>query len=504
MKKVRVAVFIILIILLMACQPSVDVPLTATSTPKPTNTLIPPTATITPFPPLDEEGPYLILENFSEKEIIIYDGDGIGRKNIELPKDSHTGLFFPYSISPNGEWMAFFTGSIGLVDGFKENLPVTIKLLNLRNNKIVEITNIVAEGYQEKLEKVIDALKAQFPNYFQSDSDIDLSGAITSTFPWGIYSVKWSPNSRYIAFAGQIDDVSSDVYIYDIEGDEIKRVNDDIQNVSNISWSPNSEYVILYNQMPDHLLYGSTSMHFIKLSDILVKNPKSLWQDTWGGIVDWLSEDTLLMTGGTHTAGNSQLLTLNIETGKTKVFWDELYGETAIDHQNSIIAMTTTYYNPPENPGIYFIGFEGKNDLVFNGYYYNIVFRGGEKYRFLALEYPSKNNEMLKSLALDGTTKQLSYLENYKTSISPDYSWLIVYNNEEIDLYDENDDFVANLEISGVIDITWRLDSKGFFYSTGKDFYYFDMQERGSNFVDTCITENCFFHFDERYSIWVP
>lgn len=505
MKKVRETVFIILIILLMACQPSVDVPLTATSTPKPTNTIIPPTATITPFPPLDEEGPYLLKKN-SEKEIVIYDGNGAGRKYIELPRDAHSGLVFLNSVSPNGEWMVFFTGSIGLVDGFKESLPVTIKLLNLKNKNVIEITDIVTEDYQEKIEKVVDGLKIKFPSYFQyaDDYDIDFGEVIPSGFPWGIYSVKWSPDSRYLAFAGQIDGVSSDVYIYDLERNEIKRLNDDIQNVSSIGWSPNGEYVILSNQAPDYFLHGGTSLHFIKLNDAVIKDPKSLWDKTWGGIVDWLSYDTLLMTVGTHTAGNSQLLTLNIETGKTKVFWDELYGETAIDHQNSIIAMTTTYYNPPENPGIYLFDFEGKKDLVFNGYYYNLVFRGGEKYRFLALEYPSKNNEMLKSLALDGTTKQLKYIENYETSISPDYSWLIVYNNEEMNLYDENDNFVADLEIYGVIDIAWRPDSKGFFYSIGKDFYYFDMQERISNFVDTCITENCFIYFNERNSVWLP
>ena len=499
-------------ILLISCQQNgVDARILPTAilsipsvtlSPKPT--LIP---SVTPFPTLSGIKPYLLLDaGYQSEKLYIYGIDGKSRKEVLLPENRNSiiaGLDLGNSVSPDGTWLVFYSGSIGTQD---IELPVTINLLNLLNGQIIEISQIVTYGYENKLELVSEELKKQFPSWFYLDefNGFDWLDSFTALdFPWGVFSSSWSPDGKFLAFAGQIDGISSDVYLYEIKSENITRLTDDIQNVSRIRWSADGKYVVLSNQIP-HPIYPSTSFHFVEPSNAVVKNPKSFWNRTWGGIVDWLSSEMVLMTGGTDTAGSGTLEVLNVSTGKITSYWDDLYGETAIDHQNRVFAMTTTYFNPPENPGIYFFDFDGNKRLALNGYYYNLFFRGGIKNRFLALEYPRENEYHLKAIALDGTATELKYLENYNVSVSPDYLWLLIYNDQEMDLYDRNDNFAKSFEISGIDTLKWRPDSQGVFYSTEKELYYLDLQSSESIIVDQCEIENCSFRLNEYSSVWLP
>lgn len=471
-----------LFVLLASCGKDILVtPIPATPTIALTNTLLP-SPTIVPnptekiFSPLSEKGPYLLIrEDYSANKFILYDVDGAGKKIINLPLNGYTkGLDekLNNSVSPDGKWLVFYTGSFGDIDHNQE-LPITIKLLNLVDETVVEITDIVADT------KLVD-------------------------FASSIFISVWSPDARQLAFSGAIDGTSSDVYLYNINLKTIRRINDDDQDVSRIWWSPNGEYIVLENYVSRDI-FTTTSVHFIKPTDETIKTPKPLWEKTWGGIIGWLSSETILMTGATHTAGFTNLDLLNVSTGQEKHIWNDLYGDTAIDYQNQIIAMSTSDYFPPENPGIYFIDFNGNKKLVLDGYYYNLVFRGGNKNRFLALDYSLKKEAHLMAIALDGTTTELKYVENYESAISPDYSWLLIYNGQEVNLYDEHDNFVRNLEISGIYEITWRPDSKGFFYSTREGLHYLEIRgDHKSVFVDKCMTEGCSFQLDEYNSVWLP
>src|SRR5215207_6563181 len=122
-----------------ACAQSVGTPIalsseTPTLIPAPTQTPSPtltPTATITPYPTLSTQKPYLLIWQ-GEQLFLEYDAEGMGRNVIELPPDGYIPFFPPLDslVSPDGEWLAFYTGNVGRGDT-QEILPVRLNLLNI-------------------------------------------------------------------------------------------------------------------------------------------------------------------------------------------------------------------------------------------------------------------------------------------------------------------------------------------------------------------------------------
>jgi dipeptidyl aminopeptidase/acylaminoacyl peptidase len=54
----------------------------------------------------------------------------------------------------------------------------------------------------------------------------------------------WSPNGRFLAFTGAIDGPSSDLYVYDIQTDQVLRLTDGPNQAAILAWSPDSRWII--------------------------------------------------------------------------------------------------------------------------------------------------------------------------------------------------------------------------------------------------------------------
>jgi len=55
---------------------------------------------------------------------------------------------------------------------------------------------------------------------------------------------RWSPDSRYLAFVGAIDGPSSDLYVYDTQTDQVRRLTDGPNQTAILGWSPDSWWLI--------------------------------------------------------------------------------------------------------------------------------------------------------------------------------------------------------------------------------------------------------------------
>lgn len=452
--------------------------LTPRPSPNPT-----PTATVTPHPTLSARRPYLMIPQ-GERVIIEYDAEGVGRKVIELPSDSylsyHPGL--KSLVSPNGEWLAFHSGNINYGDS-AENLPVALNILNLNNGKIITIANIVTESYVSRLEQLSEALKDFYPDRYQPVDNQDwVLGSVRSAFTWGIHSLSWSPDSRALAFAAQIDGLSSDVYLFNLDTGSVQRLEDTIQNVNNIHWSPDGRYVVFENSEPGYVYTGS-SLYAVQPSDKTISNPKKLYSGTWLHVGHWLSPELLLIADGTDTAGNFNLQALDIRTGQRKPLWTDFFSNYAVDPLNKIIVVNTGEFAKPERYGVYFISLDnGHQKKVLDGLYWDsLFFRGGQQHRFLmqGISETGTNPTLfidgdIVGLDISGRPSIIASQEFADTtiSISPDYLWLLVYNSTHLYLYDENDNLVQEFPIAGVQSVTWRPDSRAIFFSDDKAIYF--------------------------------
>jgi hypothetical protein len=262
----------LILIAVGACQPA-QAPSTAimptilpAQTQEPTSTFTPvpsPTYTSTPFPALSVDKPYLMIRpNRESRELVIYDANGTGRKIIELPTDGHIkGINSNLStiVSPDGQWLVFYTGSLGNSSN-PDNLPITLKLLNVNDGTIKKVADVVSNGYKDKLAQLADKLKKINPDYY--DQSDNLYDGLFEPFIWGIYSIAWSSDSHRLAFAAQLDGLSSDVYVYDLATDAIQQAEDALQSVSGIRWSPDDKKIIFKNTEPTmHGYMGASGLH---------------------------------------------------------------------------------------------------------------------------------------------------------------------------------------------------------------------------------------------------
>jgi dipeptidyl aminopeptidase/acylaminoacyl peptidase len=140
---------------------------------------------------------------------------------------------------------------------------VTLKLLSISDGTIRKVADVVTDGYENKLDQLAENLKQLYPDHYKNIDDPDQSGGIDwvgdgliTAFEWGIYSVAWSPDSHTLAFAAQIDGLSSDVYLYDVEKDTVQQAEDSLQNVTGIRWSPDGKKIIFENSEPGYGYMG--------------------------------------------------------------------------------------------------------------------------------------------------------------------------------------------------------------------------------------------------------
>lgn len=439
-----------------------------------------------------------------------YDADGLGRKVIELPSDGHIPVFprLASIVSPDGEWLAFYTGDIGRGDT-PESLPLTLNLLNISNGKVLRIADVVTDGYIEKLEQLADDLKELDPDKYKPTDEHDwVFTSVLSAFTWSIHSVSWSPDGHMLAFAAQIDGISSDVYLYNLDTGSMAQIESSIQNVSNINWSPDGEYVVFENSEPGHVYTGS-SLYAVHPSDRMIDNPKRLYGGTWLHVGNWLSPNLLLVADGTDTAGIFNLQTLNIHTGQLRPLWTDSVGDYAIDPFNEIIVLNTGEFAEPEKFGVYFITFNGRQKKILEGLYWaSLFFRGGEQHRFLLQGVSETGTNPTFSLAgdivgldLEGRATHVAGQFAYdKISVSPDNSWLLMYDEKNLYLYNANDDLAQTFQTNGIYSVVWRPDSQAIFFSDGKAIYFLPIPHGEPRLIQDCAQYSC----SLRDIAWLP
>ncbi len=483
--------------------------LTLTATPSPTST---PTETPTPLPTLGNE-PYLMIPKDSNDapKLMIYDADGVGRKLVELPSSSYMSSYSMKNIvSPDGQWLAFYTGYFVIYQTasthLPEELPITLNLMNLKDGTVRKIVDVVTTGYEAKLDQVAEKLKKLYANDYKETGDDWVGGSEVSAFQHGIHAAAWSPDGLMLAFAAQIDGISSDVYVYHLETGEIQQVEESLRSVSSIKWSPDGRFILFRNADPGNT-YGGETFHAVNVGKSVTEEPKTLFSNPWLSVGDWLPPNFVLASDGSDTAGNFNLYKLNVQTGQLSDLWLGAVSDYAIDPKNQLIVINTGEWATPEKQGVYFLSYSGKSVKVLNGIYYlSLFFRGGAKHRFMAVGIGRKKGHEIKGvfgLSFDGTEPtSLGSFDDQHISISPDHAWMLLFDATNLYLYDKNDELVKTFPIADIDKIIWRPDAQAIFYSTNNQLSSLSIPAGSPKLVDQCSLKYC--SFDLENAVWLP
>ena len=205
----------------------------ASATPAPTATLEP-TAV-----PLSSNGPYLIVTRSDANGafLLALDMNGVGRQRIDLPPGYTLRHSLAESLSSQGRFLALYRGSLRDAGDAHD---LTLGLLDLVTGKLAIEIPLLSAAYPEDLRARFEQLKpGSDPEQFAQSFD-----DFQSLLVYGIETLAWSPNGRYLAFAGQTDGPTSDAYVLDTQTLQRRRLSDGNEQIVFLQWSPDGRRLL--------------------------------------------------------------------------------------------------------------------------------------------------------------------------------------------------------------------------------------------------------------------
>lgn len=486
MRKTTLSFIFIFVFAVLGCsatasptQPTVESSATAfptlTPSPLPTATEPPATSTLTPEPGLRTNGPYFAyfreVPGWYAFQFVMMDADGGGRKVVDLPQgfvDSLTNQQFGLDmkfVSPNGKWLAFYTGYAGEFRGGSTQsiFDLTLNLLNLNTGETQVIIPLLSKDYPDNFAKAINEI---------NDSDIRPNDLQTAFLAGITQALAWSPDGRYLAFAGQMEGLSSDLYLYDMSTKKIQRLSNDNEELQSILWSPDGKWILHESGFSIDLM-AEDNISVVAVGNSSVRDLGNAWRSYWLN-----SHEILEYRYGIE---QYQLRLVDVDTGKITEVWKGYFNGYEVDPTgNWIVLEAISSVVPPEEeePGFIY----GSTQLI------NL--KSLEKIQNPAPPLSGPPDLFLR--AKDGTVVIPRRIEMILAS--PDTKYWAVAIKQDIKIYTQ--DLTLVMEISVPLqdpkldeqwrpdDMQWNLDSSGLFLVYGTNIYFVNISKGEINLVE--------------------
>lgn len=524
MIKIKFVLFFVGFLLITGCtttltaQAPVENPTANLQSPSP----LLPTATIaielsTPTlePPLQTNGPYFtyLRDVDGTQQIIMMDANGKGRKVISLPEGIANSLSDKkYNlnlnlISPDGKWMAFYTGFVDsysseAVDG-AYRYDLALNLLDLATGEIQVITRLLSDDYPN--------------NFAEAEKKINEPGITASTlreaFLNGItQAIAWAPEGGYLAFAGQMDGLSSDLYLYDVENAVIRRLSDGDKEIQSLDWSPNGDW-ILHSSVYKVGVGMKYDIYSAAVNGSSVKYLSSASSD----YRIWVNSSTYLEHDNENVFGDFGFRLVDLNTGHIYNIWDGPVMSYDLNVEKGKFAVAahmfpqSPYVNRDQSsdfvPGLYLIDVNTykvtniklpNGDDVF-GYYINSFGLEGNSFSLTGFglnQKPYLLSDADELLELD--FKGAKYIES-----SPDASCWIVVTDKAINVYSPDNIQIGSISLP-FLDVqrtffVWKPDSSGLFLLYNTNIYSLNIATGEISLIDDGLLDN---FWGSRY-MWI-
>jgi hypothetical protein len=313
-RQKKVVLSVILAILVMACMCS-PASLVATNTPSPEvstpETTVPPTE----LSPTDTDTPTVVS--------VVPTAIASGVEGLQPD--------VPWLIvsTDNGLWAANMDGSNLVKLAEKSYLEIDLqRAISSPAHKIAVLTS--AQDYYHKLAlqvislpggeviKTIDLTTSDTEPGTDSapgDSSLEAMRAVAEQS-----SYSWSPDGTKLVFTAALDKPNADIYVYDLESQDIQKVSDDAGQDYFPAWSPDGKS-ILYFEAEGFGTGAGYAMSGIWLAAADGSGAKKLATPTSSGeqLLGWRDNETAVLTSWSPANGTNQLRLYNIYTQKQTI-----------------------------------------------------------------------------------------------------------------------------------------------------------------------------------------
>jgi hypothetical protein len=244
-----------------------------------------PEPTPTHLPSLNPTGPWLV--GFGRAGVIAMNPDGTGRTVVFADPPDENGddwkaLWWDSQTSPSG-WIAQRTAP-----GDGSFPSPRLLLARLPSNQIVRDLPILSDDLAASM---LEEDENGRRNVFIQDSFL----AIHLDMGWK--GLDWSPDGQMLAFVAAADGPSADLYVYDTQTDEVRRLTDGPNQPYLLGWSPDSRWV-LHLEISDLVLAEGLSyrVHGLWAAAADGSGAKQLTTDpSPASIAQWLSPSTVVI-----------------------------------------------------------------------------------------------------------------------------------------------------------------------------------------------------------------
>ena len=309
------------LIALLACNPFGTPTPTLSTSPTATRHTEPLPETATPDQPiiitatpfdvtreLDPAGPWLLA--IDESSVSAFNADGSGHTEI-LSSGIQT-----FALSPDGQMLAYIIDT----DPEDESRGFQLRLFVLPSGPDDLVTELQNP----------DLLPPDEPGI--GDPVTEAYRAIDMTAP------HWSHSGNHIAFIGQQDGPSADLYVYDIRDREITQLTDGPSQAYGISWSPGDDFIFHAGVES----FGTGAGYADAGSWIARRDDTGIVDVSTGGGSDqamaWYADDGLLLASWRQPCGMADLQRFDVEAAAFEMIWPYFLEFLVFDESTGAIA----------------------------------------------------------------------------------------------------------------------------------------------------------------------
>ncbi|MFT3890656.1 MAG: hypothetical protein QM730_03410 [Anaerolineales bacterium] len=198
-------------------------------------------------------------------------------------------------------------------------------------------------------------------------------------------------------------------------------------------------------------------------SNNAIQNPKELDGGLFWLKYGWVDDNLYLLSSGGEGGPPQGVRYINTDTSKTKVIWANEANTVVINPLNKQVLIGIPESEIPDTKGMYIVSLDGSYKKISSDFYYPFEYQNLPNIYFGLDGIENQRNELV-SISTDGIIKNFarSVYDSRPPIPSPDGKWILISDDEGIELYSKNLELIKSWDASANA-IAWSPDSKGVF-----------------------------------------
>lgn len=339
---------------------------------------------------------------------------------------------------------------------------VSIRLVRLPSKESVRTIRLLSEELVTQIEESEDWNPVLAPDVYQ---------AVLTDRP----TMSWSPDGRYLAFIAAIDGPSADLYVYDIQTDQVSRLTDGPNQAVFMEWSPDGRWIVHMEATDFFTGIGGFAW---------LLSPKAIWAASVDGsevkklydvegvvelIMGWRAPSVFVVLSSHGSSPPSGLRSVDINSGRIFGLYEhEVYPVAADDRTGAVAYVAIPMREGPEEHGLYLLR-AGEDSPIKIDVGKWVIPEQVVWFPETGLFYAQLGREIV---VFDSSGEiRTTFEEGTLPAPSPDGKWLAFARRDGtgeqpgLRLYTSDGEFLRDLSRERVSGLIWCPDSMGIFFN---------------------------------------